>query len=611
MAQQGLPIQVKELVQLTNVGINPQFISFNSLTMESEKYICIREEVNGQVQVVIIDMATPTEPERRPITAESAIMNPVSKVIALKAGNYLQIFNMEMKSKMKSHQLTEPVIFWKWISPAAVAMVTAQAVFHWAMDGNSEPVKIFDRHASLNDTQIINYKVSPDEKWMVLIGIKSDATTGQIVGAMQLYSKEKNVSQPIPGHAASFAAMTVQGATAPSTLFVFADKSAAGAKLKVYDVAPGSPAGKKECDIYFPPEAAQDFPVAMQISDKYNCVYMVTKFGYLHLYDLESATLIYMNRISAETIFVTAPHEASGGIVGVNRKGQVLCVTVDEANLVPYVCKQLSNFPLALRLAVRCNLPGAEQLFAQQFNNLMNTQDFKGAAKLAAESPQQVLRTPDTIARFQAAPATPGQPTPILTYFGMLLEKGKLNAMESLELAKPVIQQGKQQLLQKWISEDKLECTEELGDAVKMVDAQLALSVYLRASASPKVIQCFMETGQFDKIMVYCQKVSYTPDWGFLLTHMVRSNPAAALEFAQKLAGAPDVSLDFGVVTDVFMAHNCLQQATSLRCSMRGSARLRASRTPWRKRRRRLYARSGRRRRACASCRSITTESCE
>ena len=386
---------------------------------------------------------------------------------------------------------------------------------------------------------------------------------------MQLYSKEKNVSQSIEGHAASFAQFTVDGATSPSTLFTFAAKTAAGAKLHCIEVAPGSrpegaaPFGKKNCDIYFPPEAAQDFPVAMQVSDKYNCVYMVTKFGYLHLYDLESATLIYMNRISAETIFVTAPHEASGGIIGVNRKGQVLCVTVDEANLVPYVCKQLSNFPLALRLAVRCNLPGAEQLFTQQFNNLMNSMDFKGAAKLAADSPQQVLRTPETIARFQAAPATPGQPTPILTYFGMLLEKGKLNSMESLELAKPVIQQGKQQLLQKWISEDKLECTEELGDAVKMVDAQLALSVYLRASASPKVIQCFMETGQFDKIMVYCQKVSYTPDWGFLLQHMVRANPAGALEFAQKLAAAPDVSLDFGVVTDVFMSHNCLQQATS------------------------------------------------
>ena len=279
-----------QLVQLTNVGIQQQFISFASLTMESEKYICIREEVNGQVQVVIIDMATPTEPQRRPITADSAIMNPVSKVIALKAGNYLQIFNMEMKSKMKSHQLTEPVVFWKWISPQAVAMVTGNAVFHWSMDGQTKPVKIFDRHAKLNDTQIINYKTSPDEKWMVLIGIKSEPGTNRIVGAMQvgalsmtpahrthpsatcsrpslqappppsdavvpagattaialpamvlarcsplptplgpqLYSKEKNVSQPIEGHAASFAQFTVEGATSPSTLFTFAAKTATG-----------------------------------------------------------------------------------------------------------------------------------------------------------------------------------------------------------------------------------------------------------------------------------------------------------------------------------------------------------------------------------------------
>ena len=43
----------------------------------------------------------------------------------------------------------------------------------------------------------------------------------------------------------------------------------------------------------------------------------------------------------------------------------------------------------------------------------------------------------------------------------------------------------------------------------------------------------------------------------------MRQNPAGALEFAQKLAAAPDVTLDFGVVTDVFMSHNCLQQATS------------------------------------------------
>lgn len=131
-----------QLVNLPNVGINPQFIGFKTLTMESEKYICVREEVNGQVQVVIIDMANPTEPQRRPITAEKAIMNPVSKVIALMAGNHLQIFNMEMKSKMKAHQLTDAVVFWKWISPATVAMVTGTAVFHWSMEGERRVIHL-------------------------------------------------------------------------------------------------------------------------------------------------------------------------------------------------------------------------------------------------------------------------------------------------------------------------------------------------------------------------------------------------------------------------------------------------------------------------------------
>ena len=75
------------LFQLTNVGINAANIGFNSLTMESDKYICVREKVGETAQVVIIDMSDPTNPIRRPISADSAIMNPASKVIALKGKN--------------------------------------------------------------------------------------------------------------------------------------------------------------------------------------------------------------------------------------------------------------------------------------------------------------------------------------------------------------------------------------------------------------------------------------------------------------------------------------------------------------------------------------------
>ena len=54
------------------------------------------------------------------------------------------------------------------------------------------------------------------------------------------------------------------------------------------------------------------------------------------------------------------------------------------------------------------------------------------------------------------APAAPGGLSPILQYFGILLEKGELNHLESLELAKPVLQQGRKQLLEKWLKENKV-----------------------------------------------------------------------------------------------------------------------------------------------------------
>ncbi|CAF3453380.1 unnamed protein product, partial [Rotaria sp. Silwood2] len=105
-----------------------------------------------------------------------------------------------------------------------------------------------------------------------------------------------------------------------------------------------------------------------------------------------------------------------------------------------------------------------------------------------------ILRTQQTIQQFQTVPPQANQPSPLLQYFSILLESSKLNKEESIELCRPVVMQGKKQLLEKWLKEDKLECSEQLGDLVKSVDPTLALSVYLRANIPMKVIQCFAET---------------------------------------------------------------------------------------------------------------------
>lgn len=562
---QVLPIRFQEHLQLTNIGINAANIGFNTLTMESDKFICVREKVGESAQVVIIDMSNPTNPIRRPISADSAIMNPASKVIALKAMRTLQIFNIEMKSKMKAHTMNEDVVFWKWINVNTIALVTETAVFHWSMEGDSQPSKMFDRHSSLSGCQIINYRTDHKLQWLLLIGIS--AQQNRVVGAMQLYSVERKVSQPIEGHAAAFAQFKLEGNPEISTLFCFAVRSAQGGKLHIIEVgqppAGNQPYPKKAVDVFFPPEAQNDFPVAMQVSPKHDVIYLITKYGYIHLYDLESGICIYMNRITADTIFVTAPHDASSGIIGVNRKGQVLSVCVEEESIIPYINNILQNPDLALRMAVRNNLSGAEELFVRKFNSLFTGAQYAEAAKVAANAPKGILRTPQTIQRFQQVPTQQGQTSPLLQYFGILLDQGQLNKFESLELCRPVLQQGRKQLLEKWLKDDKLECSEELGDLVKQVDPTLALSVYLRANVPNKVIQCFAETGQFQKIVLYAKKVGYTPDYITLLRQVMRINPDQGTSFSQMLVQDEEPLADINQIVDVFMEQNLVQQCTA------------------------------------------------
>ena len=101
-----------------------------------------------------------------------------------------------------------------------------------------------------------------------------------------------------------------------------------------------------------------------------------------------------------------------------------------------------------------------------------------------------------------------GQLSPILQYFGILLDKGTLNRHESLELARPVLAQSRKNLLEKWLKEEKLECSEELGDAIRPHDLTLALTVYLRANIPQKV--CVSKLSDIRLLRVLLRRVNLT-----------------------------------------------------------------------------------------------------
>ena len=144
------PIKLNEVLKIPTLGIRPDAVSFGNCTMESEKFITVREQTGDAVVIHMVNLMNPSQTEKRPIMADAALMNPVAKILALRSGENLQIWNIELKSKMKATTMSTPVTYWKWINEKTMGLVTADAVFHWTMDGTSEPTKVCDRLPGLS-----------------------------------------------------------------------------------------------------------------------------------------------------------------------------------------------------------------------------------------------------------------------------------------------------------------------------------------------------------------------------------------------------------------------------------------------------------------------------
>ncbi|GKY91971.1 hypothetical protein MPSEU_000168700 [Mayamaea pseudoterrestris] len=562
----GVPLAFSEALNLQTLGIPGDSIKHGLTTMDSDRWI-ISVEPN---QLTMVDLLNGAQPTRKPMQAEAALMHPVRNILALRSGNIVQVFDIDAKAKLKSHTMPEPVVFWRWTSPSNLALVTATSVYHMPLDGQAGAAKAFDRHATLGPTsQIINYRVSPDGKWALLGGI-SARPGGGVNGNMQLHTFEKNVSQPLEGHAGAFAVLRLPGREPAQVLCFHGKKSAGDEPPQLFirevgrDPSKGPAFGVQPQVIPIAPDAQDDFPVSLNIDQKNEIAIMLTKMGYAFMFDLHSGKTFFRNRVTNETVFATCTQESTGAIFGITvRSGKVLRLQFNGSALVPYVMSTLRDTDLATKMAGRLNLPGAEGLFAAEFDRLLSQGQVEAAARVVAAS-GAALRTPATIARFQQIPAQPNQVPPLLQYFSVLLESGRLNEQESVEVAKPVVQQQRLPLMEKWLKEDKLAASEALGDLIMPHDTGMALSVYLRAECHAKAIQCFVQRGEYEKIVAYSTSVGYKMDYAQMLNQLLFSNPGAALELAKGLVNAEGGPLiDIQATAEAFLSSNRIQETTA------------------------------------------------
>jgi len=144
-------------------------------------------------------------------------------------------------------------------------------------------------------------------------------------------------------------------------------------------------------------------------------------------------------------------------------------VNIDKNSFVDYV--NSANIPnsqdIIARLAEKTSLAGCKDVVMNKFNSLIAQQMWAEAAEVAANSPD--LRTKETLNQFISNGNVQGQRNPVLYYFKAIMSKVSLNDYESVCLAKLIIQQDREKgttLLNNYLNENKITCTDELGEFV-------------------------------------------------------------------------------------------------------------------------------------------------
>lgn len=347
MTEQGPPITINELIRLTNVGIPQDQVTWSRVTLTSDRSIAIRhgerKKDDSKCMVTVLSPKDGTISYAGQTSADSVLMNPIHPIIALKADQRFEVFNVETKLLLAKTKIHDPVCYWTWLTSEIVAIVTEGSVYHWNIGKgkDSHPEKVFKRHARLAFSEIISYKADISMRWFAVTGLTPEAS--QISGLTQLYNMDENITQCIACHAVCFDTYKFAGNNTASTVFCVGSRDVSThGKVHVIELGPyktGNFAPRNTYDHiqFFDDDEHYDFPVALHVSGEFGLLFVLSKYGYLYLCDMETSTCLCCTRISLEVIFTSTLNSETRGIIGVTRSGQVLTVDIKKEDLINYV----------------------------------------------------------------------------------------------------------------------------------------------------------------------------------------------------------------------------------------------------------------------------------
>lgn len=273
----GPSLCVTELVQLTQLGIPLEHVTWPRVTMTSNQYLCIRHgRKNGAVtsadrcSVVTVFNPQLSVPQTYKVEARSAKMNPEKPLLAVTDQWHLYLYSTRTKKLLHKCRLEKELVYWTWVSASTLGLVTRQAVFHWDFSSApSEPTFMFALNERLRNTELVSYITDPSFKWLAVTGLFQE---DQVVsGLVQVHSVSRGVGQVMPGQCAQLCRYQFPEQPVASQLLLLASRDSGKPEGRLHIAELGTPhAGAlrgplSETLEFFDPLDKFDFPVSLQV----------------------------------------------------------------------------------------------------------------------------------------------------------------------------------------------------------------------------------------------------------------------------------------------------------------------------------------------------------
>ena len=90
-----IPIKYDELARLPSLGLPADIYKQANLTMESDRYICVKEGApDGSTMFNIVNVGQGFKVQKKPISGDAAMMHPTKPFFCLRTGANIQVVLM-------------------------------------------------------------------------------------------------------------------------------------------------------------------------------------------------------------------------------------------------------------------------------------------------------------------------------------------------------------------------------------------------------------------------------------------------------------------------------------------------------------------------------------